>query len=77
MTIDNVSSNKKMLAIVGRKLRHRNEGFSARRHVPYVSHIVNIVVQAMLKNFAIPTPRPIGEEESDICMTADLYDSES
>lgn len=77
MTTDNASSNKKMMAIVGRKLRHRNEGFSARRHVPCVSHIVNIVVQAALKNFAIPSATPISEEESDVCMTADQYDSES
>ncbi|XP_078434996.1 putative transcriptional regulator tpeD [Wolffia australiana] len=70
VTTDNASSNKRMMAILGRRMRGMSTGFSARRHVPCVAHIVKIVVQAALKSFSIPTAAPIVEEESDVGKTA-------
>ncbi|XP_078447635.1 putative transcriptional regulator tpeD [Wolffia australiana] len=77
ITTDNASSNKRMMAILGRRVCGRSTGFSVRRHVPCVTHIVNIVVQAALKSFSIPTTTPIVEEESDVGRTANMYDSGS
>ncbi|XP_078440854.1 putative transcriptional regulator tpeD [Wolffia australiana] len=77
VTTDNTSSNKRMMAILGRRLCGRSIRFSAMRHVPCVAHILNYVVQTALKSFSIPTTAPIVKEESDIGMTPVMYDSES
>ncbi|XP_078437250.1 putative transcriptional regulator tpeD [Wolffia australiana] len=55
VTTDNATTNKKMLDWMARKLKSVNPTFTARRHIPCVAHILNIVVQAALKSFNIPS----------------------
>ncbi|XP_078435818.1 uncharacterized protein LOC144706695 [Wolffia australiana] len=76
MTTDNASANKRMLALMARKIEIVNATFRARRHVPCVAHILNIVVQAAIKNFDIPSAQAVEPEEGDVTRTADQYDND-
>ncbi|XP_078435011.1 putative transcriptional regulator tpeD [Wolffia australiana] len=76
VTTDNATANKKMLALLARKVRSVNPTFTARRHIPCVAHILNIVVQAALKSFNIPSVQSVEPEEGDVMMSADQYDSD-
>ncbi|XP_078446415.1 putative transcriptional regulator tpeD [Wolffia australiana] len=76
VTTDNAMANKKMLALLAWKVRSVNPTFTARRHVPCVAHILNIVVQAALKSFNIPSAQSVEPEEGDVMMTAEQYDSD-
>ncbi|XP_078448328.1 putative transcriptional regulator tpeD isoform X2 [Wolffia australiana] len=76
VTTDNATANKKMLALMARKLKSVNPTFTARRHVPCVAHILNIVVQAALESFNIPSAQGMEPEEGDVTRTVDQYDSD-
>ncbi|XP_078428675.1 putative transcriptional regulator tpeD [Wolffia australiana] len=73
---DNATSNKRMLALMARKIKIVNPNFSARRHVPCVTHIVNIVVQAAIKSFGIPSAQVVEPDEGDVMRTTDHYDND-
>ena len=65
MTIDNVSRNKKMIAMMAKKLKSDNKNFIAKRHIPCFAHILNLVVQSAIKSFDIPSASHLMEEEGD------------
>ncbi|XP_078442936.1 putative transcriptional regulator tpeD [Wolffia australiana] len=75
VTTDNVMANKKMLTLMVRKLTSVNPTITAKRHVPCVAKILNIVVQAALKSFNIPSAQGTEPEEGDVMRTANQYDS--
>ncbi|XP_078431609.1 putative transcriptional regulator tpeD [Wolffia australiana] len=76
VTTDNASTNKRMLALMARKMKSVNPTFSARRHVPCIAHILNIVVQAAIKSFTIPSAQAVVPEEGSVTRTADQYNSD-
>ncbi|XP_078436367.1 putative transcriptional regulator tpeD [Wolffia australiana] len=76
VTTDNATTNTRMLAFDGKKVEERNQTFTARRHIPCVAHILNIVVQTALKSFGIPSAQGVEPEEGDVARTADQYDSD-
>ena len=53
MTTDNASSNKKMIAMMVKKLKRDNKNFTAKRHIPCFANILNLVVQSAIKSFDI------------------------
>ena len=63
MTTDNASSNKKMIAMMAKKLKRDNKNFTVKRHIPYFAHILNLVVQSAIKSFDIPSASHLMEEE--------------
>ena len=55
MTIDNSSSNKKMSAMMTKKLKRENKNVKANRHILSFAQILNLVVQSAIKSFEIPS----------------------
>ena len=49
MMIDNASNNKKMIAMMAKKLKRENKNFTAKMHIPCFAHILNLVVQSALR----------------------------
>ena len=76
MTTDNASSNKKMIAIMAKKLKRDNKNFTAKRHIPCFAHILNLIVQSAIKSFHIPSASQLMEEEGDEQLTAFDYASD-
>ena len=76
MTTDNSSNNKKMIAMIAKKLKRENNNFSAKRHIPCFAHILNIVVQSTIKSFVIPSTTLLMEEEYDEQLTTSDYASD-
>ena len=76
MTIDNASNNKKMIAMMAKKLKRENKNFTAKRHIPCFAHILNLVVQSAIKSFDIPFSSQLMEEEGDEQLTASDYASD-
>ncbi|XP_078443785.1 putative transcriptional regulator tpeD [Wolffia australiana] len=76
VTTDNATANKRMLALMLRKLKGVNPTFTARRHVPCVTHILNVVVQAAIKSFGIPSAQGVEPEEGNVTRTTEHYDSD-
>ena len=69
MTTDNASSNKKMIAMMAKKLKRDNKNFTSKRHIPRFAHILNLVVQSSIKSFDIPSASHLMEEEGDEQLT--------
>ncbi|XP_078437642.1 putative transcriptional regulator tpeD [Wolffia australiana] len=76
VTIDNTAANKRMMALMARKIKIGNLNFTARRHVPCVAHILNTVVQAAIKNFGVPSAQAVEPDQGDLTRTAEHYDSD-
>ena len=76
MTNDNATSNKKMIAMMAKKLKRENKNFTAKRHISWFTHIVNLVVQSAIKSFDIPSATQLTEEEGDEQLTASDYASD-
>ena len=76
MTTDNASSNKKMIAIMAKKLKRDNKNFTPKRHIPCFAHILNLVVQSAIKSFHIPSASQLMEEEGNEQLTAFDYASD-
>ena len=76
MTTDNASNNKKMIAMMAKKLKRENKNFTAKRHIPCFAHILNLVVQSAIKSFDIPSTSHLMEEEGDKQLTASDYASD-
>ena len=76
MTTDNASSNKKMIAMMAKKLKRDNKNFTAKRHIPCFAHILNLVVQSAIKSFDIPSASHLMEEEGDEQLMTFDYDSD-
>ena len=76
MTIDNASSNEKMIAMMAKKLKRENKNFTAKRHIPCFAHILNLVVQSAIKSFDIPFAIQLMEEEGDEQLMASDYASD-
>ncbi|XP_078443709.1 putative transcriptional regulator tpeD [Wolffia australiana] len=76
VTTDNDTANKKMLALMARKIKNVNPTFSTRRHVPCVAHIMNIVIQAVIESFGIPSTQAVELEEGDETRTVNHYDND-
>ena len=76
MTTDNASSNKKMIAMMVKKLKRENKNFTAKRHILCFAHILNLVVQSAIKSFDIPSASHLMEEEDDEKLTASDYASD-
>ena len=76
MTTDNASSNKKMIAMMAKKLQRDNKNFAAKRRIPCFAHILNLVVQSAIKSFDIPSTSHLMEEEGDEQLTAFDYASD-
>ncbi|XP_078446589.1 putative transcriptional regulator tpeD [Wolffia australiana] len=66
--------SKRMMALMARKKKIGNPKFTARRHVPCVVHILNIVVQAAIKNFGVPSAQVVEPNQGDLTRTAEHYD---
>ncbi|XP_078438608.1 putative transcriptional regulator tpeD [Wolffia australiana] len=73
VTTDNAAANKRMLALMVRKIKIANVNFSAKRHVPCVARILNIVIQVAIKNFGIPSAQVVEPEQGDVTRTAEHY----
>ena len=76
MTTDNASSNKKMIAMMAKKLKGENKNFTAKRHIPCFAHILNLVVQYAIKSFDILFTTQLMEEEVDEKLRASDYASD-
>ena len=76
MTTDNASSNKKMIVMMAKKLKRENKNFNAKRHIPCFAHILNLVVQSVIKSFDIPSASQLMEEEGNKKLTASDYASD-
>ena len=76
MTTDNASNNKKMIAMMAKKLKRDNKNFTAKRHIPCFAHILNLVVQSAIKSFDIPSASHLLEEEDNEQLTAFDYASD-
>ena len=76
MTTDNASNNKKMIAMMAKKLKRENKNFTTKRHIPCFAHIVNLVVQSAIKSFDIPSASHLMEEEGDEKLTDFDYASD-
>ena len=76
MTTDNASSNKKMIAMMPKKLKRENKNFTAKRHIPCFAHILNLFVQSAIKSFDIPSDSQLMEEEGDEQLTTFNYASD-
>ena len=70
---DNASSNKKMIAMMAKKLKRENKNLTAKRHIPCFPHILNLVVQSAIKSFDIPSAFQLMEEKGDEQLTASNY----
>ena len=46
MMTDNASNNKKMIVVMVKKLKRENKNFTAKRHLSWFAHILNLVVQS-------------------------------
>ena len=55
-TIDNASSNKRMLPMISWRIKGANMVFIMKRHVPCVARIINSVVQ-LAKSLIITHPQ--------------------
>ncbi|XP_078444850.1 putative transcriptional regulator tpeD [Wolffia australiana] len=60
ITTDNVSNNRTMMASIVAQLRTVNPDFTMDRHVPCVSHVLNLVVQAGLRIIHNPKAPEVG-----------------
>ena len=76
VTTDNASSNKKMIAVMAKKLKRDNKNFTAKRHIPCFAHILNLIVQSAIKSFDIPSASQLMAEEGDDQLTASDYASD-
>ena len=76
MAADNASINKKMIAMMAKKLKRENKNFIAKRHIPCFAHILNLVVQSVIKSLDIPSTIQLMEEEGDEQLTAYDYASD-
>ena len=76
MTIDNAFRNKKMIAMMAKKLKRDNKNFIAKRHISCFAHILNLVVQSAIKSFDIPSASHLMEEEGDEQLTDFDYTSD-
>ena len=76
MTIDNASSNEKMIAMMAEKLKRENKNITAKRHIPCFAHILNLAVQSAIKSFDIPFAIQLMEEEGDEQLMASDYASD-
>ena len=76
MTTDNASNNKKMIAMMAKKLKRKNKNFTIKRHIPCFAHILNLIIQSAIKSFDIPSTIPLMEEEGDEQLTASNYASD-
>ncbi|XP_078447664.1 putative transcriptional regulator tpeD [Wolffia australiana] len=56
ITTDNASNNRTMIASIVEKLKTVNPQFMMDQHVPCFAHILNLVVQARLKEVCNPEP---------------------
>ncbi|XP_078427999.1 putative transcriptional regulator tpeD [Wolffia australiana] len=74
VTTDNTAANKRMMALMARKMKIGNSNFTARKHVPYVEHILNIVVQAAIKNFGVPSAQAVEPDQGDVTRAGEHYD---
>ena len=73
---DNASSNKKMIAMMAKKLKRDNKNFTAKRHIPCFAYILNLIVESAIKSFNIPSASQLMEEESDEQLRAFDYASD-
>ena len=76
VTTDNASRNKKMIAIMAKKLKRDNKNFTTKRHIPCFAHILNLVVQSAIKSFNIPSASQLIVKEGDKQLTASDYASD-
>ena len=76
MTTDNASSNKKMIAMMAKKLKRENKNFTTKRHISCFAQILNLIVQSAIKSFDIPSASHLMEEEGDEQLTASDYASD-
>ena len=76
MTTNNASNNKKMIAMMAKKLKRENKNFTVKRHIPCFAHILNLVVQSAIKSFDIPSASHLMEEEGNEQLTAYDYASD-
>ena len=59
--MDDASSNKWMITIMTMELKGCKKNFNSKHHVPCFAHILNLIVQAMMKSFSI-SPEMLAEE---------------
>ena len=76
MMIDNASSNKKMIAMMAKKLKRENNNFTTNRHIPFFAYILNLIVQSTIKSFDIPSETQLMEKEGDKQLRASNYASD-
>ena len=62
--------------MMAKKLKRENKKFTMKRHIPYFEHILNVVVQSVIKSFDIPSVSHLTEEEGDEQLTASDYASD-
>ncbi|XP_078442940.1 putative transcriptional regulator tpeD [Wolffia australiana] len=74
VTTDNAGGNKRMMALMARKIKIGNPNFTTRRHVPCVAHILNIVIQAAIKNFGVPSAQAVEPNQGNLMRTSEHYD---
>ena len=73
---DNASNNKKMIAMMAKKLKTENKNFTAKRHILCFAHILNLIFQSAFKSFDIPFATQLMEEEGDEQLMAFEYASD-
>ena len=64
MMTNNASSNKNMIPMMAKKLKREIQNFTAKRHIPCVAHILNLVVQSAIKSFDIPFASHLMEKKA-------------
>ena len=65
-----------MIAIMAKKLKREKNNFTAKRHIPCFAHILNLIVQSVIKSFVIPYATLLMEEECDEQLTTSDYASD-